>query len=125
MQAWRKVYIAWTRCEKMKEANIEAGLRQLSESLRRIRSLVAWAELLKAEARPHTPPSMRIDHGIEADLRVQVGLFMKTSMDLREVLLEAGKEGVPEEALSRWKKRLLKLEAEFSKLDLSDRFIKL
>jgi len=108
----------------MKDANIEAGLRQLSESLRRIRSLVAWAELLKAEARPEAPPSFRFDHGIEVDLRVQAGLFVKTSMDLREVLLEAGKEGVPEETLSRWKKRLLKLEAEFSKLDLSDRFIK-
>ena len=108
----------------MTEANVEAGLRQLSECLRHIRSLMAWAELVKAEEKPGTPPSFRIDHRIDEDLRVQSGLFLKTSMDLHEVLRESKNWGVPDAALPGWKKRLLQLEAEFSKLNLTDMLIK-
>ena len=108
----------------MTEVNVEAGLRQLSECLRQIRSLVAWGQLVKAEARPGTPPSFRLDHCIDEDFRVQSGLFVKTAMDLHEVLREGKNYGVPDAALSPWKKRLLQLETEFSKLDLTDMFIK-
>jgi len=108
----------------MTEANVEAGLWQLSECMRQIRSLVAWQELAKAETRPGTPPSFRIDHRIEEDLRVQSGLFLKTAVDLHEVLNDGKNYGLREEALSRCKKRLLSLETEFSKLDPTDMFIK-
>ena len=108
----------------MEQANVEAGLRQLSECLREIRALMAWGQLVKAEARHGTPPSFRLDHRIDEDLRVQSGLFMKTAMDLHEVLPEAKNHGARDEALSRWKKRLRELETEFSKLDLTVTFIK-
>ena len=81
---------------------------------------MAWDELVKAEARPETPPSFRFDHRIEEDLRVQSSLFMETSMDLHEVLRERKNHGVPDEALSHWKKRLLQLGTEFSRLELTD-----
>ena len=108
----------------MTEANVEAGLRQLSECLRQVRSLVAWGELAKAEARPGTPPSFRFDSGIDEDLRVQSGMFVKTSMELHEALGERRNSSASDKALSRWKRRLLQLETEFSKLDLTERFMK-
>jgi hypothetical protein len=108
----------------MAELNVEAGLRQLPECLREIRSLLSWAELTLSEARPGTPPSFRIDHHSQEDLRNACRAFIKTAMDLREVLGVKGKHQGSEAERARWKKRLLRLEEEFRKLSQADRFIK-
>ena len=108
----------------MVEVNIEAGLRQLSSCLKEIRSLLAWDDLVKAETKPGTPPSFQIDHHTAQDLLIQSGTFIKTAMDIHDVLNHNRKAAPSEQARERWKKRLARLEAGFRKLNLSERYIK-
>ena len=108
----------------MAEIKVEAGLRQLSECLREIKSLLAWQELVEAETRPGTPPSFRISDHTAQDLVNKCGQFFQTAMDLRDVLNAADSRVGSRESRTRWKSRLLRAEAEFRKLNLGDRFIK-
>jgi hypothetical protein len=108
----------------MTEANVEAGLKELSSCLREVQSLIAWAQLAEAETKPGTPPSFRFDHRVAEDLRNQTGLFIKMAMDLHEVLHEKTHECGSEADRARWEKRLLALEDQFRALDLTGTFIK-
>jgi hypothetical protein len=108
----------------MSEVNVEAGLKQLSAGLREVRALLEWAELAEAETRPGTPPSFRLDHHVQEDLVVQTGGFIKTAMDLAEVLSQPGGQWGTEAERTRWKKKLFNLEEQFRKLRLRDTFIR-
>ncbi len=108
----------------MKAVNISAGMRSLSECLQQIKSLLAWADLVDAEGKRRTLLSFRIDHHTEDDLRNQCGFFLKTAMDLHEILNDEGQTSLSLAVQSRLKKRLLRLEEDFGKLNLTERFIK-
>jgi hypothetical protein len=108
----------------MANANIEAGLRQLGEGLREIRSLLASADLAESETRRDTPPSFRFDHHFGQDLVTQCGIFVNTDFDLREVMGFPFEETRPTGKRRREKQRLLRLEREFRELQFAARFIK-
>ena len=42
-------YIVEELQKRVEQVDVEAGLRSLSESLRKLRSLLAWQELIEAE----------------------------------------------------------------------------
>ena len=108
----------------MKSPNVQAALQDLSRCLRDIRSTLAWEELVQQEVRPDTPPSFRIDHHIDEDLRNQTGFFLKTAMDLHEVLNAESETSLSGEMREALKKRLRRLEEQFRKLEITDRFIR-
>ena len=108
----------------MKSPNVLAALQDLSRCLRDIRSTLAWEELVHEETRRATPPSFRIDHHIEEDLRNQMGFFLKTAMDLHEVLNAESETSLSGEMREALKKRLRRLEEQFRKLEITDRFIR-
>jgi len=108
----------------MTETNIEAGLCRLSRCVRETRTILAWEDLARAEARPGTPPSFRAGNHTDEDLRFQRGLFSKVSAEVHTALRKSQKAGVSEKTLSFWKVRLLRIDLEFATLGLTDRFIR-
>ena len=108
----------------MKAVNLLAALQDLSRCLQEIRSTLAWEELVREEARRGTPPSFRIDHHIDEDLRSQTGFFLKTAMDLHEVLNAESETSLSGEMREALKKRLQRLEEQFRRLGVNGRFIK-
>jgi hypothetical protein len=114
MGAEGKVWIALAPWLSMERVDVRAGFRSLAQSLRRIRSLLAWQQLAEAERRG--PPSFQIDHHTEDDLRAECGFFLKTAMEIREALAREGKAHLPEGPKARWRSRLLKLRSEFARL---------
>jgi len=107
----------------MEPVNIMAALKDLSKCLREIRSLLAWKELAEGEAKPGTPPSFRINHHIEEDVRHQCGFFLKTTMDLHEFLNTDGRKSLSESVQEAVRKKLRRMERRFDKLKLTERFI--
>jgi len=108
----------------MKPVNSLAALRDLSRCLRDIRSTLAWEELVREEMRRGTPPSFRIDHHIDEDLRYQTGFFLKTATDLHEVLNTESETSSSEETREALKEKLKRLEEQLRKLKITDRLIK-
>jgi len=105
----------------MEEINIEAGIKSLAASLREIQSLLAWAELERTEYTPGIPPSFRIDNHIEEDLRAACGFFLKTAMDLHEILNGKDAASVELAQRARWRDGLLRIEAQFRRLNTGAR----
>ena len=97
----------------MDQVNVEAGMKSLAACLREMESLLAWAELERAEVTPGTPPSFRIDNHIGRDLRAACGFFLKTAMDLHDILNGKDAASVELAQRARWKDRLLRVEAQF------------
>ena len=83
----------------------------MSDSLRRLKTLLAWFELERSEGNPHTPPSFRIDSHLADDLRNEYGFFIKTVMDIRDLLSE-----IPEEKREALRRRLKRLETQLHRL---------
>jgi hypothetical protein len=54
----RKAYIPVWLQFSMGDVDLEAGLRSLQESLRQIKTLLAWQQLKQAEAKPGQPPGL-------------------------------------------------------------------
>ena len=81
-----KVYMGRSLQKDMAHVNVEAGLRSLWTSLREMKDLLAWRELVEAEKKPGQPPSFSIDHHINEELRFQYGFFVKTALDIHEFL---------------------------------------
>jgi len=110
----------------MEKVNVEAGLRGLCESVRRIRALLAWQELEETEKKPGQPPSFRIDSHVEEDLRNEYGFFVKVALDLAEFLEQTRPETGAEEQRQRrrWKERLSRLEEEVRKLGVGAKLIR-
>jgi len=97
----------------MEQCDIAKGLRSLSESLRRLRALLAWAELERSERKPHTPPSFRIESHVTDDLKNEYGFFIKTAVDIHDVL-----NGISKKNREPLKRRLIRLETQLHRLDL-------
>lgn len=105
---------------------MEAGLRGLSESVRRVKALLAWQELERSESRPGQPPSFSIDSHVEEDLRNQYSFFVKMALDLDEFLNqeEPGTRDEEQRQRQRWKERLSRLEEEVRKLGVGAKLIR-
>jgi len=104
----------------MAEADFEAGLRSLRQSLRQIKALLAWQQLKEIESRPHTPPGFRMADSIEADLRNEYSFFLATSLQIRSILND-GSYAIPEEKRQRIKIQLARIEQQLCRLDLNRR----
>jgi len=97
----------------MEKPDIAQGLRSLSESLRRLKELLAWFELVQAERRPHQPPSFQINHNLESEIRNEHGYFIKTAMDIQDAL-----DRMPKRKREPLHRRLMKIEGQMQQLNL-------
>ncbi len=102
----------------MEKANIQGGLRSLSESLRKIRTTLEWIALKRNEQRPGDPPPVMPNDPLFNDLRTEVGWFLKTASDLHEILNNRVDFIIPSDTRESWRHHLLKREAELNLLDL-------
>ena len=59
-----------------------------------LNTLQAWAELKRSERKLGQPPSFCLDDHLAADLRNEYGFFVKTTMDIHDVLNKKGKRNV-------------------------------
>jgi len=104
----------------MAEADLEAGLRSLRQSLQQIKALLSWQQLKETETRPDQPPAFRITDSVEADLRNEYSFFLATSMQIRSILND-GSCAIPEEKCQSIKIQLARIEQQLCRLDLNRR----
>ena len=102
----------------MEQCDLPKGLRSLSVSLRQLETLAAWAGLERSESRPHEPPSFRFDNHTATDIRTEYSFFVKTAMDISDLLNSAEVKKVPEKKRQQWRRRLMQLETELHRLNL-------
>ena len=62
------------------------GLKELKNSLDRIRSLCEWRQLGKAQRRKGEPPSFQLYDPIEGDIQLEVGVFHSRAFDIKDYL---------------------------------------
>jgi len=104
----------------MAEADLEAGLQSLRQSLRQIKALLAWQDLKHSQGQPDQPPGFRMADSVEADLRNEYSFFLATSMQIRSILND-GSYAIPEEKRQRIKIQLARIEQQLCRLDLNRR----
>ena len=94
------------------EKRIEAALRDLRTSIKKMKELVEWQKLKKQEDKGNkTPPSFRFQDRLEADMKIEEGFFWKSVSDILLVLGERD-----DSTAKRQRERLLKLENEMREL---------
>jgi len=104
----------------MQHIDLQAGLRNLSESLRRMKALLAWGQLKQQETRPGEPPSFQIYDPTATDLRSEYSHFLSTSIQTRGALREHG-ASIPAPEREALRRRLAELEREAHQLSLCRR----
>ena len=106
----------------MIDSDLQAGLRRLNESLRRMRNLLAWAQLKRSERRRDEPPSFQIYDPTVTDLRDEYSHFLSTAFQLHGILHEHSASILTpvREILQR---KLAKLEQEARQLTLHRRYL--
>jgi hypothetical protein len=91
---------------------IEAGLRELRASIKRMSELLEWKKLRKQEERGRrTPPSFRFQDRLEQDIKIEEGVFWKTVSDILLVLGERN-----DEIAMKARQRMARLEDEMREL---------
>jgi len=105
----------------MEHTDLQVGLRDLSESLRRMRALLAWSQLKQQEARPGEPPSFQIYDPTATDLGNEYSLFLSTSIQIRNALREH-RASISEPAREMLRKKLAMLEQEAHQLNVCRRW---
>jgi hypothetical protein len=91
---------------------IEVGLRQLRASIKRMGELLEWQKLRKQEEKGRrTPPSFRFQDRLEADMKIEEGVFWKTVSDILLVLGERD-----DSTATKARQRMAKLENEMREL---------
>ena len=86
------------------EKRFSAGYRQLLASLKRIEELRTWWELARAEQERRGPNSPRFADRTGDDLKLEIGYFWKTHLELEEALDQA-----PRAWQATWRPRLARL----------------
>ena len=81
-----KVFIGVIRSFLMEDIDLQASLRCLNASLRRMRDLLAWGQLKHSEMRPGQPPSFQIYDPTATDLRNEYSFFVSNSLQMHAVL---------------------------------------
>lgn len=101
----------------MEHMDLQAGLRSLQDSLRRMQALLAWSQLKQHEARLGEPPSFRMYDPTETDLRNEYSRFLSTFTEMHAVL-HAHSASIPalRETLQR---KLAELEQEAHQLKMN------
>jgi len=107
----------------MADVDLEAGLRSLRQSLRQIRSLLAWEQLKQSEARPNWQFSFQIYDPIETDLRNEYSFFLSISVQMHSILNDSSLN-IKEPELHSIKEKLMKIEQQVQGLNLHQRFLK-
>jgi hypothetical protein len=67
---------------------IGVGLRELRASIKRMKELLQWQRLQRQEEKKDVPPSFRMQDRLEADIKIEEGLFWKTVSDILLVIGE-------------------------------------
>ena len=116
----RKAYKGRWLILEMEHIDLQAGLRDLSESLQRMKALLAWRQLKQQETRPGEPPSFQIYDPTATDLRNEYSHFLSTSIQIHHALHEHGAT-VPAPVREDLQRRLAKLEQEARQLNLHQR----
>jgi uncharacterized protein YceH (UPF0502 family) len=104
----------------METIDLQAGLRSLNASLRRMRDLLAWGQLKQQEARRGEPPSFQIYDPTATDLRNEYSHFLSTSIQIHGALHEH-RAAVPAPVHETLQRRLAELEQEAHQLNLHQR----
>jgi len=107
----------------MRIPDIEAGMRSLRESLRQIKTLLAWEQLKQAEARPGQNPAYLMSDPTEQDLRYEYSFFLSTAVQMNSMLQDSTFK-LSENKRKQIKRRLMKAEQELYSLGLHHRFIR-
>jgi hypothetical protein len=105
----------------MAEVDLQAGLRSLRDSLRQIKSLLAWEHLKQAEVKPSHPTAFQISDPIQADLRNEYSFFLSTSLQMHSILNDSS-FAVSEADRQNIKRQLAKIEQQVYSLNLHQRF---
>jgi hypothetical protein len=90
---------------------IEIGLRELRASIKRMKELLEWRKLRKQEERSDVPPSFRFQDRLDADIKIEEGVFWKTVFEIQQLLGERD-----DEAAKKARERMAKLEKEMREL---------
>jgi hypothetical protein len=93
------------------ENRIEVGLRELRASIKRMGELLEWKELKKQEERSDAPPSFRLEDRLEADIKIEEGVFWKSVFEIQDVLGERD-----DATAKRQRERMAKLEEEMREM---------
>ena len=104
----------------MEHIDLQAGLRGLNDSLRRMKDLLAWGQLKQQEARPGEPPSFQMYDPTATDLRNAYSHFLSTSVQIHGVLRECS-ASIPAPLRETLQRKLAKLEQEAHQLNLQQR----
>jgi hypothetical protein len=104
----------------MQHTDLQAGLKSLQESLRRMRALLAWGQLKQSEARPDEPPSFQIYDPTATDLRNAYAHFLSTSIQIHDALREHS-ASIPAPVRETLQKKLTMLEREARQLNVNGR----
>jgi len=102
----------------MDRNNLTTSFRALDASLGRIKTHLGWLSLKQSEWRPGDPPVLAVETDLVQDLRHEEAVFLKTATELHEAINEAKKKGVADAKLAKRCRQLLKLEAEYHRLDI-------
>jgi hypothetical protein len=104
----------------MSEANLEAGLRSLRNSLQQIKALLAWQQLQETESRPHEPPGFKITDSVEIDLRNEYSFFLATALQIHSILNDTSLT-IPGAKRQNIKSQLAKVEQQLYSLNLNQK----
>jgi hypothetical protein len=101
----------------MTEPDVNAGLRNLRQSLAQMKALLAWEQLKQSEARPSEPPVFQVYDPTETDLRNEYSFFLSTSIQIHTILNERY-ACIPAPAREAVRRTLAKLEQQVYQLNL-------
>ncbi len=91
---------------------IEVGLRELRASIKRMGELLEWQKLQRQEEKGRrTPPSFRLQDRLEADIKIEEGVFWKTAFEIQDVL---GKRD--DATVRKARQQMAKLESEMREM---------
>jgi hypothetical protein len=105
----------------MGEPDLQVGLKELKQSLQKIKALLAWEQMKQAETRPETAPSFRIRDDTEEDLRNEYSHFLSLSGQIHSILNDASRAIAGTERQT-FRKELARIERQIYGLNLSQRF---
>jgi hypothetical protein len=103
--------------------DLQAGVRSLNESLRRMKALLAWGQLKQQETRPGEPPSFQVYDPTATDLRNEYSHFLSTSVQIHGALCERS-ASIPVPLRETLQKKLAELEQEAHQLNLRRRCLR-
>lgn len=104
----------------MEHTDLQADLRSLTESLRRMQGLLAWRRLKQHEARPGQPPSFAMYDPTETDLSNEHSFFLSTATRMHAALNQLDHR-FPKSLHEQLQKELAALEHQVRALNLERR----